>query len=161
MYACTAAEACVSRGSIECARAIVGHALSVFPNKKALWLRAAELEKRYESPKHMPFRLVTPYVVCVCALSVRVRVRDAMLRAIALSVMRCRCAVTVLPTVPLWPMTAPRRRRRPRTATRASLQTVTPSAAISIDCSRLLSSIVLMQKCCGTYLCAMRARVCV
>jgi pre-mRNA-processing factor 6 len=43
-------EALVGRGSLECARAVLAHALVTFPTKKSLWLRAAELEKRHASP---------------------------------------------------------------------------------------------------------------
>ena len=39
------AEAAASRGSIESARAIYEHALSVFPGKKSIWRAAATLEK--------------------------------------------------------------------------------------------------------------------
>ena len=39
------AEECQRRGSAETARAIFAHALSVFPGKKSIWRRAAQLEK--------------------------------------------------------------------------------------------------------------------
>ncbi|PSC71481.1 STABILIZED1-like [Micractinium conductrix] len=39
------AEECMRRGSAETARAIYAHALSVFPGKKSIWRRAAQLEK--------------------------------------------------------------------------------------------------------------------
>uniref|UniRef100_A0A0E0JGQ7 PRP1 splicing factor N-terminal domain-containing protein n=1 Tax=Oryza punctata TaxID=4537 RepID=A0A0E0JGQ7_ORYPU len=39
------AEECKKRGSIETARAIYAHALSVFVSKKSIWLKAAQLEK--------------------------------------------------------------------------------------------------------------------
>eukprot|EP00854_Cymbomonas_tetramitiformis_P014314 gene14314-16926_t len=39
------AEDCLKRQSTETARAIFAHALSVFPGKKSVWLRAAQLEK--------------------------------------------------------------------------------------------------------------------
>lgn len=39
------AEECMRRGSVETARAIYAHALSVFPGKKSIWRRAAQLEK--------------------------------------------------------------------------------------------------------------------
>lgn len=41
------AEAAASRGSIETARAIYEHALSVFPGKKSIWRAAATLEKAH------------------------------------------------------------------------------------------------------------------
>ncbi|XP_013148071.1 PREDICTED: pre-mRNA-processing factor 6 [Papilio polytes] len=43
------AEACAHSGAYECARAIYGYALSVFPSKKSIWLRAAYLEKQHGS----------------------------------------------------------------------------------------------------------------
>ena len=36
-------------GSVETARAILAHALTVFPGKKSLWRRAAALEKAHGS----------------------------------------------------------------------------------------------------------------
>ncbi|KAK2720533.1 hypothetical protein QYM36_004418 [Artemia franciscana] len=39
------AESCTNDGAFECARAVYAHALSIFPNKKAIWLRAAYFEK--------------------------------------------------------------------------------------------------------------------
>uniref|UniRef100_A0A453J340 PIK-related kinase FAT domain-containing protein n=1 Tax=Aegilops tauschii subsp. strangulata TaxID=200361 RepID=A0A453J340_AEGTS len=41
------AEECTKRGSIETARAIYAHALSVFVTKKSVWLKAAQLEKSH------------------------------------------------------------------------------------------------------------------
>ncbi|KAM3965652.1 pre-mRNA processing factor 6 [Aphomia sociella] len=41
------AEACANEGAYECARAVYGYALSVFPSKKSIWLRAAYLEKQH------------------------------------------------------------------------------------------------------------------
>ncbi|GLT67413.1 hypothetical protein SLA2020_397260 [Shorea laevis] len=41
------AEECKKRGSIETARAIYAHALSVFLTKKSIWLKAAQLEKSH------------------------------------------------------------------------------------------------------------------
>lgn len=38
---------CTAREAYECARAIYAHALTVFPNKKNIWLRAAYFEKNY------------------------------------------------------------------------------------------------------------------
>lgn len=40
------AEEATKRGSLETARTIYQHALSVFPGKKSIWRRAAQLEKR-------------------------------------------------------------------------------------------------------------------
>ncbi|KAI8439587.1 hypothetical protein MSG28_013314 [Choristoneura fumiferana] len=41
------ADACANEGAYECARAVYGYALSVFPSKKSIWLRAAYLEKQH------------------------------------------------------------------------------------------------------------------
>lgn len=41
------AESCIAHGSIQTARAIYAHALTVFPGKKSLWLRNAHLEKAH------------------------------------------------------------------------------------------------------------------
>ncbi|KAL2915099.1 U4/U6 x U5 tri-snRNP complex subunit Prp1 [Polyrhizophydium stewartii] len=41
------AEGCIARGSIATARAILAHALKLYPNKKSLWRRAAFLEKEH------------------------------------------------------------------------------------------------------------------
>ncbi|KAG7544452.1 PRP1 splicing factor N-terminal [Arabidopsis suecica] len=43
------AEECKKRGSIETARAIYAHALTVFFTKKSIWLKAAQLEKSHGS----------------------------------------------------------------------------------------------------------------
>ncbi|XP_065843636.1 pre-mRNA-processing factor 6-like [Oscarella lobularis] len=41
------AESCAAHGAYECARAIYGHALSVFPDKNHIWLDAAYFEKNH------------------------------------------------------------------------------------------------------------------
>jgi hypothetical protein len=41
------AEECLRRGSVETARTIYDHACSVFPGKKSIWRRAAQLEKAH------------------------------------------------------------------------------------------------------------------
>lgn len=41
------AETCISQNAFECARAVFEHALSVFPRKKSIWLRAAHFEKNH------------------------------------------------------------------------------------------------------------------
>ncbi|KAG1674074.1 Pre-mRNA-processing factor 6 [Nymphon striatum] len=41
------ADSCSTQGAFECARAIYGHAISVFPSKKSIWLRAAYFEKNH------------------------------------------------------------------------------------------------------------------
>eukprot|EP01126_Amoeba_proteus_P045842 TRINITY_DN5154_c0_g3_i1.p1 TRINITY_DN5154_c0_g3~~TRINITY_DN5154_c0_g3_i1.p1 ORF type:complete len:862 (-),score=175.28 TRINITY_DN5154_c0_g3_i1:403-2988(-) len=44
---CEDADGALARDSIETARAIYDHACGVFPGKKSLWLRRAQMEKRY------------------------------------------------------------------------------------------------------------------
>ena len=39
------AEHCTQQGAHECARAVYAHSLSIFPNKKSIWLQAAFFEK--------------------------------------------------------------------------------------------------------------------
>lgn len=58
------AEACESRGSIETARAIYAHALSVFPKNKSIWLRACDLEKKHGSPERLEATLNTAVEYC-------------------------------------------------------------------------------------------------
>lgn len=41
------ADKCISEGAYECARAVFEYALSVFPRKKSIWLRAAHFEKNH------------------------------------------------------------------------------------------------------------------
>lgn len=41
------AETCISQRAFECARAVFEHALSAFPRKKSIWLRAAHFEKNH------------------------------------------------------------------------------------------------------------------
>lgn len=36
---------CASHGAVECARAIYEHALSLYPEKKSIWIDAAHFEK--------------------------------------------------------------------------------------------------------------------
>ena len=36
---------CLSRNSVETARAVYAHALTVFPSKKGIWIAASELAK--------------------------------------------------------------------------------------------------------------------
>ena len=38
---------CATHGAYECARAIYAYALSVFPSKKSIWLRAASFERSH------------------------------------------------------------------------------------------------------------------
>ena len=40
---------CAAHRAFECARAIYAYALSVFPSKKSIWLRAAHFEKSHGS----------------------------------------------------------------------------------------------------------------
>jgi len=41
------AEFCISQEAFDCARAIFGHALAIFPKRKSIWLRAAYFEKKH------------------------------------------------------------------------------------------------------------------
>lgn len=41
------AENCAQQGAYECARAVYAYALSTFPSKKSIWLRAAYFEKSH------------------------------------------------------------------------------------------------------------------
>jgi pre-mRNA-processing factor 6 len=50
---CTDAENALSRGSIHVGRAIYTHATDVYPSKKSLWLKMANLEKRYGDPNSL------------------------------------------------------------------------------------------------------------
>jgi len=43
------ADALLSKNCVACARAILAHALTAFPGKKRLWMKAAQLEKRHGS----------------------------------------------------------------------------------------------------------------
>lgn len=38
---------CAQKKALECARAVYAYALSEFPSKKSIWLRAAHFEKQY------------------------------------------------------------------------------------------------------------------
>lgn len=38
---------CAQQGALECARAVYAYALTTFPSKKSIWLRAAYFEKTY------------------------------------------------------------------------------------------------------------------
>ncbi|KAL7565035.1 hypothetical protein ACA910_020746 [Epithemia clementina (nom. ined.)] len=41
------AKSCLARGSVATARAIIAHALGVFPNKRALWMQSIQLERQH------------------------------------------------------------------------------------------------------------------
>ena len=41
------ADACLNLGNIECARAILNHAKTVFPNREDSWLEAISLEQKH------------------------------------------------------------------------------------------------------------------
>jgi pre-mRNA-processing factor 6 len=45
------ADECRARGAVETARAIYAHTLSLFPGKKSVWVRAAQLEKTAGTPE--------------------------------------------------------------------------------------------------------------
>jgi pre-mRNA-processing factor 6 len=49
------AENALARGSINVGRAIYAHATDVYPSKKSLWLRFANLEKRYGTHESLEY----------------------------------------------------------------------------------------------------------
>lgn len=55
---------CIARGSVETARAIYAHALSVFPGKKSVWLKAAQLEKSHGTRDSLDARLRKAVTFC-------------------------------------------------------------------------------------------------
>lgn len=59
---------CVANNAFECARAIYAHALSVFPSKKSVWLRAAHFEKNHGTRQVSDWfkRKISTYPICVC-----------------------------------------------------------------------------------------------
>src|SRR4051794_11774635 len=59
------AEQALSRGSVHTARAIYAHATSVFPSKKGLWLRMANLEKRHGDAASMEQVLAKSVGFCI------------------------------------------------------------------------------------------------
>eukprot|EP00628_Pelagophyceae_sp_CCMP2097_P003699 CAMPEP_0184088358 /NCGR_PEP_ID=MMETSP0974-20121125/6184_1 /TAXON_ID=483370 /ORGANISM="non described non described, Strain CCMP2097" /LENGTH=1023 /DNA_ID=CAMNT_0026391069 /DNA_START=75 /DNA_END=3143 /DNA_ORIENTATION=+ len=58
------ADACVARACVETARAILAHALDVFPNKKSIWLRACALEKKHGSAEQLEQTLARAVAFC-------------------------------------------------------------------------------------------------
>ena len=50
---CDDAESMMQRGNIATARAIYAHALTVFPGKKSVWLRAVNLEQKHGSREEL------------------------------------------------------------------------------------------------------------
>ena len=58
------ADEAIKRGSVETARAIYGHALSVFPGKKSIWRRAAQLEKAKGSKESLDAILKRAVTYC-------------------------------------------------------------------------------------------------
>lgn len=61
---CEDAENALTRGSIHVARAIYTHATDVFPSKKSLWLKMANLEKRFGTPETLDDVLATAVRYC-------------------------------------------------------------------------------------------------
>jgi pre-mRNA-processing factor 6 len=47
------AKTCLANSSVATARAILSHALEVFPNKRALWMQTINLERQHGTPKSM------------------------------------------------------------------------------------------------------------
>ena len=58
------ADEAIKRGSVETARAIYAHALSVFPGKKSIWRRAAQLEKAKGSKESLDAILKKAVTYC-------------------------------------------------------------------------------------------------
>ena len=55
---CNDAENALSRGSIHVGRAIYTHATDVYPSKKSLWLKMANLEKRYGDASTLEYVII-------------------------------------------------------------------------------------------------------
>eukprot|EP00934_Nitzschia_sp_Nitz4_P007841 Nitzschia sp. Nitz4//scaffold257_size48314//42683//45577//NITZ4_007096-RA/size48314-processed-gene-0.38-mRNA-1//1//CDS//3329544469//7831//frame0 len=47
------AKGALARGSVVTARAILEHALSIFPTKRGLWMQAVDLERNHGTPEHL------------------------------------------------------------------------------------------------------------
>lgn len=58
------ADEAIKRGSVETARAIYAHALAVFPGKKSIWRRAAQLEKAKGSKESLDAILKKAVTYC-------------------------------------------------------------------------------------------------
>lgn len=58
------ADVCINQQAFECARAIFGHALSVFPSKKSIWLRAAYFEKAHGTRQSLEALLQRAVTYC-------------------------------------------------------------------------------------------------
>lgn len=58
------AESCIAQGKMACARAIYAYALQVFPKKKSLWLKVANLEKTHGTPASLDQLLQKAVVEC-------------------------------------------------------------------------------------------------
>ena len=68
------AQDCLDRGSVETARAILQHAISVFPGKKSLYRALAHLERQHGTPEAVAEVLergvkYCPQVPFLCAVS--------------------------------------------------------------------------------------------
>ena len=64
MCACSRQQECQKRGRIETARAIYAQALAVFPGKKGIWRRAAQLEKAHGSREALDALLKKAVAYC-------------------------------------------------------------------------------------------------
>ena len=58
------ADEAIKRGSVETARAIYAHALAMFPGKKSIWRRAAQLEKAKGSKESLDAILKKAVTYC-------------------------------------------------------------------------------------------------
>jgi pre-mRNA-processing factor 6 len=63
------AEECLKKNSVETARAIYQHALSVFPNKKRIWWKAAILEKEHSTNTELDKLLKSAVQYCPQAIA--------------------------------------------------------------------------------------------
>lgn len=58
------AERCIAHGAIDTARAVYAHALQVFPEKKSIWRRAANLEKAHGTQQSLDELLARSVTFC-------------------------------------------------------------------------------------------------
>ncbi|KAL6074511.1 Pre-mRNA-processing factor 6 [Balamuthia mandrillaris] len=58
------AESCLAHGSVQTARAIYAHALTVYPGKKSIWLREAYLEKNHGTAESLDQLLKKAVAYC-------------------------------------------------------------------------------------------------
>jgi len=59
---------CAVHGAYECARAIYAHALTVFPSKKSIWLKAAYFEKNHGTRYSQCIPLIIRVIIAIITL---------------------------------------------------------------------------------------------